>query len=85
MDNETMKFTAVNDEGIEVECETLFTFESTTGKKYIAFSDNSVDEEGNTRVFASIYDTDEEGMKLYPIETEKEWQIIEIILNEMKN
>lgn len=86
MDNETMVFTALKDEGEEVECEALFSFESTeTKKKYIAYTDNSVDEDGSLRVFASIYESTEEGVRLLPIETEKEWQIIEIILNEIQD
>lgn len=40
-----------------VECETLFTFESTeTGRSYIVYTDNTTDEDGNTTVYASIYD-----------------------------
>ena len=86
MINEEMTFMAINDEGNEVECEALFTFESQeTGKNYIVFTDKSVDSVGNTKVFASIYDPDDEETKLLPIETEKEWRIIEIILEELQN
>ena len=85
MENE-MKFTVINDEGVEVECEVLFTFESEeTGKNYIVYTDNTLDDEGNTRVFASIYDPDSNASKLLPIETEKEWKIIETILEELEN
>ena len=86
MINKEMTFMALNDEGNEVECEVLFTFESQeTGKNYIVFSDNSVDADGNTKVFASIYNPDDEETKLLPIETEKEWRVIEIILEEIQN
>jgi uncharacterized protein YrzB (UPF0473 family) len=44
-----------------------------------------VDEEGNTKVYASIYNPDEDETKLLPIETEKEWKIIETILEELQN
>lgn len=85
MENE-MKFTVINDEGTEVECEVLFTFESEeTGKNYIVYTDNTLDDEGNTRVFASIYDPDSNASKLLPIETEKEWKIIEVILEELQS
>lgn len=86
MNNEEMKFKVVDDNGVEVECEVLFTFESDkTGKDYIVYTDNTVDDEGNTRVFASIYNPDEDEMRLSPITSEKEWKIIETILDELQN
>lgn len=39
----------------------------------------------STKVFASIYNPDEDETKLLPIETEKEWRIIETILEELQN
>ena len=81
-----MTFKVVNDEGKEVECEVLFTFESEeTKKNYIVYTDNTTDEEGNTKVYASIYNPNEEETKLLPIETEKEWKIIETILEEIQS
>ena len=48
MKDETMTFKVINDEGKEVECEVLFTFESDeTKKNYIVYTDNTTDEEGN--------------------------------------
>lgn len=86
MENEMMTFMVVNEEGKEVECEVLFTFESEeTGKNYIVYTDNTSDEEGNTKVYASIYNPDEDETKLLPIETDKEWRIIETILEELQN
>ena len=50
-------FTVINDEGKEVQCEVLFTFDSDeTGKHYIIYTDNTTDEEGNTKVYASTFD-----------------------------
>ena len=83
---EKMTFKVLNDEGKEVECEALFTFESDeTKKNYIVYTDNSLDDEGNTKVYASIYNPNEDETKLLPIETEKEWKIIETILEELQN
>lgn len=74
-------FTIVNDKGKEVECEVLFTFDSDeTKKSYIVYTDNSTDESGSTRVFASIFDPTGTNNALMPIETEKEWLVIENIL-----
>ncbi len=81
-----MTFKVVNDEGKEVECEVLFTFESDeTKKNYIVYTDNTLDDEGNTKVYASIYNPNQDDTKLMPIETEKEWKIIETILDELQN
>ena len=86
MNEETMTFKVINDEGKEIDCEALFTFESDeTKKNYIVYTDNTLDEEGNTKVYASIYTPDQEESKLLPIETEKEWKIIETILDELQN
>ena len=86
MKDEVMTFKVISDEGKEVECEVLFTFESDeTKKNYIVYTDNTVDEEGNTKVYASIYNPDQDETKLLPIETDKEWKIIETILEELQN
>ena len=83
---EVMTFKVINDEGKEVECEVLFTFESEeTKKNYIVYTDNTTDEEGNTKVYASIYNPNEAETKLLPIETDKEWKIIETILEEIQS
>ncbi len=85
MMEEKMTFKITNDEGKEVECEVLFTFESDeTGKNYMVYTDNTTDEEGNTKVYASIYNPEKEDQVLQPIETDKEWTIIETVLNELQ-
>lgn len=79
---EEQKFTVINNEGKEIECEALFRFESDeTHKNYIVYTDNTTDEEGNTRVYASIYTPGDKKMKLEPIETEEEWNKIQQILD----
>lgn len=83
MTNNTI--TVINDEGMEIKCDVLFTFDSDeTGKSYIVYTDNSKDERGNVQVFASIYDPESEETKLQPIETEKEWKVIETILETLQ-
>ncbi len=82
---ERMTFTIVDDEGQQIECEALFTFESEeTGKNYIVYTDNTIDDEGNTKVYAAIYNPEEEEGLLQPIESDKEWKIIETIFNEIQ-
>lgn len=66
----------VRDEnGKEIEMEILFTFEDeATHKNYVVFQDPE-DESGE--VFASAYD---DAGNLLPVETEKEWAMIEEVL-----
>ena len=85
MENNKMTFKILGDDGKEIECEVLFTFESDeTKKNYMVYTDNTLDEQGNTKVYASIYNPDEENTNLIPIETDKEWKIIETILDELQ-
>ena len=75
-------FTIESDTGERIQCEVLFTYDDEkSGKSYIVYTDNSEDEEGNTKVYASIYDpTPAEKTILLPIETEEEFRMIEEIL-----
>ncbi len=83
MENNTFK--VINNEGKEITCDILFTFDSEeTKKSYIVYTDNSKDAEGNIQVFASIYDPKMENPKLDPIETDQEWKIIETILDTLQ-
>ena len=83
--NEKHKFVVLDEKGKEVECEPLFTFESEeTKKQYVVYTDNSKDKNGNIRVFASIYNVNDKGGELLPIKTEKEWKVIETILESIQ-
>ncbi len=78
-------FTVINDEGKEVECEVLFTFDSEeTKKSYMVYTDNTTDSDGNVKVYASVYDPKGDNTELLPIETEREWKIIETILESIQ-
>ena len=79
-------FTVINEEGKEVVCNVLFTFDSDeTKKSYIVYTDNTKDKQGNIQVYASIYDPEQEdNMELLPIETDKEWKVIETILDSLQ-
>ena len=73
--------TTLDKDGNEKTFDVIFTFDSEeTGKSYIVYTDDPTDEEGNTQVYASTYDKENEHSKLLPIETEKEWNIINAIL-----
>lgn len=78
-------FTVMDDNGKEVTCEVLFTFDSEeTKKSYMVYTDNTTDEDGNVRVYASIFDPTAENTELKPIETDREWKIVETILESIQ-
>ena len=79
-------FTVINDEGKEIKCDVLFTFDSDeTKKSYIVYTDNTKDKEGNIQVYASIFNpVSNDSTELLPIETEKEWKVIETILESLQ-
>lgn len=80
-------FTVYNDDGKAVVCDILFTFDSAdTGRSYIVFTDNSIDEtDGHIQVFASVLSEADDGNHiLLPIQTDKEWRVIETIFDELQ-
>lgn len=79
------EFEIYNDKGEKVICNALFTFESDeTKKNYIVYTDNTFDDEGLKKVYASTYDPKEENPTLGEIKTEKEWKMIENILSKLQ-
>ena len=82
---EKNRFTVLDENGEEVVCEILFTFNSEeTNKDYMVYTDNTTDDDGNIKVYASIFDPNAEKTELIPIETEREWKIIETILESIQ-
>ena len=78
-------FKVMDNDGKEVVCEVLFTFDSEeTNKSYIVYTDNTTDDKGNVKVYASVYKKEAESTELLPIETEREWKIIETILESIQ-
>ena len=78
-------FYMLDENGNEVVYDVLFTFESEeTNKNYIVYTDNTRDEEGNVEVYASIYDPEDPNSKLEAIKTDKEWKVIETILDTLQ-
>ena len=70
--------TAINENGDIIDCDVLFTFKNTaTNKCYIVYTENTEDENGDTEVFAAIFDPDDKTLQLHPIETDEEWALLE--------
>ena len=79
--NKENTFKIIDKDGKEIEFEILFTFESDqTNKNYMVYTDNTLDDDGNTKVYASVFNPNKEPLELLPVETEREWKVIETIL-----
>lgn len=75
------QFKLKDEYGKETVYDVLFTFDNEeTKKSYIVYTDNTQDENGNIQVYASVYYPKTNSTKLDPIETDKEWVVIEKIL-----
>lgn len=71
-----------NEKGEMVDYEVLSVFDSDkTNKSYMIYTDNSLDNNGNKCVYAAIFIPDTKELK--PIETEEEWKLVELILDEL--
>ncbi len=77
--------TAIGENGEIIDCDVLFTFKNTAlNRCYIVYTENTTDENGDTEVFASIFDPDDKTLTLHPIETEEEWALLESKLREFE-
>ena len=90
MKEERITFKITGEDGVDTEYEVLLTFESNeTNKNYMLYTDNTLDAEGNVKVYASIYEPNADGSidpntTLKPVDSDREWKIIETILDELQ-
>lgn len=76
------QLTFIDEEGNEILCEILFTFESEEfNKSYVLFYPVADAEGEDIEVMAAAYSPTENGEgELLPIETDEEWDLIEDVL-----
>ena len=82
---EMNRLTITSEDGQEIECEILFTFDSEEyNKSYVVFSpigEEYVDEDGYPELHAASYTPNEDGEGvLLSIEDDAEWDMIEEII-----
>lgn len=78
--NEDM-FIGFNEKGEQMTFYKLLEFDSKeTGKHYLAYTDNTPDDKGNLKAYGAVMTQEGDLMKLEPIQTEKEWKVIEMAL-----
>lgn len=91
LDETGIEFIALNSDGEETTYSALFTYDSDeTGKSYLAYTDNSTDDDGNISVYAATYDPatfDSDVSEGVPVEltevnTDAEWEMIEDLMDE---
>ena len=83
--NENGSFSIFDQNGQENKYETLFIYTNDeNGRNYIVYTNYSVDEMGRIMVFASILNSDSGVPRLSPIESEKEWFVIEKIIEKLE-
>lgn len=81
--NEMSYFTVTNKDGKTIKYEILFTFESEdTDKSYIVYTDNEQDKDGMIKTYASIYEENGKELKLTPITDDKEWNLVEKLIDQ---
>ncbi len=86
-DNEEVEYVFIpDDDGNEERFEVIYKFEvDETGKKYmllVAASEEDTDDEEEQEVLAFRYEEEgEEGLTLYTIDNEEEWDIVEEAFN----
>lgn len=69
-------FELKDDRGKVYECDVLMTFENDS-KSYMIYTDNELDEDGNVEVLATKYVIEDNAIKLIPIETDEEWELVD--------
>ena len=50
----------------------------------MVYTDNTTDDDGNVRVYASIFNPESPTTELKPIESDREWKIVETILESIQ-
>ena len=79
-------FIGFNEDGEEKTFYKLLEFDSNeTGKHYMAYTDNEIDENGNIKAYGSIVTYDGDYMKLEAITNDKEWKVIETALRVLQD
>ncbi|MGN0203459.1 MAG: DUF1292 domain-containing protein [Coprococcus sp.] len=78
----------ITDEGQLIQAMVMGAFEDDlSGKNYVIYTDNSKNETGNYNIYAASFDPDQEDepILIHAIETDEEWQHIELMLQKLSN
>lgn len=82
---EQEKIVIVSETGEKVECDIIFTFTSDdTGKAYVGYTDNKLNNEGKKNIFVSAFDPVVGFDTLEPITTNEEWDMVNDVLKQIR-
>ena len=87
---EKKTFYKVNEDGTKILCKVICMFDNeTTGKSYVVYTTNEITETGSIKAYAGSYIREEmtktSQPSLNPIETDKEWDMIEDVIKQIQN
>ncbi|MCX4255099.1 MAG: DUF1292 domain-containing protein [Bacilli bacterium] len=83
---EKFQFTVKGKNGKDKKYETVCTLDiNSYSHNYICYTDNSLDENGEVKIFISAYTFENDELSIFPIEDEKEWKFIEKAFNKKIN
>lgn len=80
--------TFVTEDGRRIQAMVMGAFEDDmSGKNYVIYTDNSRNESGNYNIYAASYDPEQadEEILIHAVETEEEWQRIELMLQRLRS
>ncbi len=78
------KLTIIKEDGTEEEVELIISFEfNDTGKEYVVYTRNEVDENGNTTLYVSSLDRSGGIPQMRGIPSDEEWSKIKDVLREL--
>ena len=84
-DSQLEQVVVTNDKGEPVLCDVLLNFESDdTGKGYLVYTDNSIDEFGSVIADVAVYDLKVGSSVLSPVESEDDWALIDAVMAQME-
>lgn len=76
----------IKKDGQDVKCDILFSFVCNENLKgYVGYTDHSKDENGKEIVYVNAYDPDEGMDKLQEIKTAAEWDMVNNLIERIKN
>lgn len=82
MNENKYEFKIINEEGKEIVCRALTTFES-DGKNYIIYTDDTTNEVGDLNVYANKYDPNKQEQRFEPITDPAEHDLITKVIEAM--
>ena len=86
IEDQNMHLTVLDEDGVERDCEIIMFYDCLeNGIKYIFYTDNELDENGELNLYASrLLNLEGEDIKIGDIESEEEWALLDDVLEKAK-